>query len=130
MGLSARELPNADGQIAWQNIERRALDLHAAGIEGTAGQLQVRAMLDFLLGRAAPAQPGACQDAQCDEDAGACQDAHCDEDGGARSPRSGSCPGTPPRAGRPGLPSCPGTGSSTRTTRWTCSVPPGSTRPA
>jgi Domain of unknown function (DUF222) len=97
MGLSARELPNADGQIAWQNIERRALDLHAAGAEGTAGQLQVQAMLDFLLGRAAPVQPGACQDAHPDEigdrgayedahrdeDEGACQDAHRDEDQGA-----------------------------------------------
>src|ERR1700677_3734335 len=83
MGLSARELPNADGQIAWQNIERRALDLHAAGVEGTAGQLQVQAMLDFLLGRAAPAQPGARQDTHRDDDGGACQDAHRDQDQGA-----------------------------------------------
>src|SRR6202453_3401544 len=83
MGLSARELPNADGQIAWQNIERRALDLHAAGVEGTAGQLQVQAMLDFLLGRAAPAEPGARQDTHPDDDGGACQDAHRDQDQGA-----------------------------------------------
>jgi hypothetical protein len=108
MGLSARELPNGDGQIAWQNIERRALDLHAAGVEGTAGQLQVKAMLDFLLGRAVPAQPGAhpgthtsqghgaspsahqdthhhqdgdaYQDAQWDEEEGARQNAHCDQE--------------------------------------------------
>src|SRR5581483_2026039 len=46
MGLAAREMPSADGLIAWQNIERRALDLHAAGMDGTAGQLQVQAMLD------------------------------------------------------------------------------------
>src|SRR5580698_7702870 len=85
MGLSARELPNADGLIAWQNIERRALDLHAAGVEGTAGQLQVRAMLDFLLGRAAPCQAGARQGTHRDEnqDRGACQGAHRDEDQGA-----------------------------------------------
>jgi Domain of unknown function (DUF222) len=111
MGLSAREMPNGDGQIAWQNIERRALDLHAAGAEGTAGQLQVKAMLDFLLGRAVPAQPGAHpgthtsqgqdaspsahqdthhhqdqgarQDAHCDQDESAYQDAHCGQDGGA-----------------------------------------------
>src|ERR1700678_654026 len=83
MGLSARELPNADGQIAWQNIEKRALDLHAAGAEGTAGQLQVQAMLDFLLGRAAPAQPGARQDTHRDDDGGACQDAHRDQEQGA-----------------------------------------------
>ena len=83
MGLSARELPNADGQIAWQNIEKRALDLHAAGAEGTAGQLQVQAMLDFLLGRAAPAQPGARQDTHRDENGGAYEDAHRDQDQGA-----------------------------------------------
>src|SRR5580698_10483711 len=92
MGLSARELPNGDGQIAWQNIERRALDLHAAGAEGTAGQLQVQAMLDFLLGRAVPAQPGAhpgthtsqghgaSPSAHHHQDQGARQDAHCDQD--------------------------------------------------
>jgi len=72
MGLSARQVPSADGVVAFQNIERRALDLHAAGIEGTAGQLQVQAMMDFLLGRAAP---GACQNAHPDAREGACQDA-------------------------------------------------------
>lgn len=46
-------MPTADAVIAWQHIERRALDLHAAGTEGTAGQLQVQAMLDFLAGRRA-----------------------------------------------------------------------------
>jgi hypothetical protein len=123
MGLSAREMPNGDGQIAWQNIERRALDLHAAGDEGTAGQLQVKAMLDFLLGRAVPAQPGAHpgthtsqgqdaspsahqdthhhqdqdarQDAHCDQDESAYQDAHCDQEEGA-------CEDTHPRNGRGG----------------------------
>src|ERR1700677_3945819 len=95
MGLSARELPNADGQIAWQNIEKRALDLHAAGAEGTAGQLQVQAMLDFLLGRAAPCQSGACQGAHRDDDEGAWQDAHHDEDQGA-------CQDAHPKNGRGG----------------------------
>jgi len=75
MGLSAREMPSADGVIAWQNIEQRALDLHAAGIEGTSGQLQVRAMLDFLLGRATPGR-GARQDAHADGGEGACHSAH------------------------------------------------------
>src|ERR1700677_2130580 len=123
MGLSARELPNADGLIAWQNIEKRALDLHAAGTEGTAGQLQVQAMLDFLLGRAAPAQPGARpgthagqnrgayggarQDAQYDADQGACQDAHCDQDAGAcqdahSDQDEGACQGAQRRIGRGG----------------------------
>src|SRR5580698_4439907 len=68
MGLSAREMPTGDGQIAWQNIEARALDLHAAGMPGTTGQLQVQAMLDYLLGRATPGQ-----------DQGARQHAHTDD---------------------------------------------------
>jgi hypothetical protein len=93
MGLSAREMPNRDGQIAWQNIERRALELHAAGMPGTTGQLQVQAMLDYLLGRAFPDE-SARQDAHADEDAwqsaladaDARQDARAgdDEDEGAR----------------------------------------------
>lgn len=62
-GLSARQMPAPDAVIAWSNIERRALDLHAAGVAGTAGQLQVQAMTDFLLGRAVPAH-SACQGAQ------------------------------------------------------------------
>jgi hypothetical protein len=93
-GLSARQMPAADAVIAWQNIERRALDLHAAGVEGTAGQLQVQAVLDFLLGRAAPGQgahPGthrdndesAYEDTHVDEDGSACQDAHDGSDEGA-----------------------------------------------
>ena len=81
MGLSAREMPNRDGQIAWQNIERRALDLHAAGMPGTTGQLQVQAMLDYLLGHATPdPQDSARQDAHKQEDRSARQDAHADED--------------------------------------------------
>jgi hypothetical protein len=75
MALSAREMPNGDGLVAWQNIERRALDLHAAGAEGTAGQLQVQAMLDFLLGRAAPGQ-GGHHDTHEDDNQSACQDTH------------------------------------------------------
>jgi hypothetical protein len=70
MGLSAREMPNGDGQVAWQNIERRALALHAAGMAGTTGQLQVQAMLDYLLGRAAPGTDlSARQDAHDEEHA-------------------------------------------------------------
>jgi hypothetical protein len=88
MGLSAREMPNGDGQIAWQNVERRALDLHATGAPGTTGQLQVQAMLDFLLGRATPDPDGSArQDAHGDEgawestltDEGARENAHADD---------------------------------------------------
>jgi hypothetical protein len=81
MALSAREMPNGDGQIAWQNIERRALDLHAAGMPGTTGQLQVQAMLDYLLGHATPSpQDGARQNTHKEEDRSARQNAH-DDDG-------------------------------------------------
>jgi hypothetical protein len=79
LAMSAREMPNGDGQIAWQNVERRALDLCAAGMPGTAGQLQVQAMLDYLLGRAAPDPDDSTrQDAHMDE--GAWQSVLADED--------------------------------------------------
>ena len=94
-GLSARQMPAADAVIAWQNIERRALDLHAAGTEGTAGQLQVQAALDFLLGRATPGQgaresthtvadagSGSGSDAGSGSDSGACQNARRGGPGG------------------------------------------------
>ena len=85
-GLPARQMPAADAVLAWADIERRALDLHAAGTAGTAGQLQVRAVLDFLLGRAVPGQDahqdageGACPGTHADTGEGACQDAHRDQ---------------------------------------------------
>ena len=90
-GLSARQMSAAEAVIAWQNIERRALDLHAAGVAGTAGQLQVQATLDFLLGRATPGQAArsdahdaqdACPDAHDAQDA--CPDAHDSTDQRAR----------------------------------------------
>jgi Domain of unknown function (DUF222) len=56
-GMSAREMPAADALIAWQRVEQRALDLRAAGVEGKAGELQVRAVLDLLTGRADPPAP-------------------------------------------------------------------------
>ena len=90
-GLSAREMPAAEAVIAWQNIERRALDLHAAGVEGTAGQLQVQAALDFLLGRATPGQD-AHPDTHPDVDGGAYQGTHPDA-------ADGACPDTHDGAG-------------------------------
>jgi hypothetical protein len=50
-GLSARELPPADALASWQNIEQRALDLRAAGIDGSLRELRVLATLDLLLER-------------------------------------------------------------------------------
>ncbi|HZR53710.1 MAG TPA: DUF222 domain-containing protein, partial [Streptosporangiaceae bacterium] len=83
-GLVARQMPAGDAVLAWANIERRALDLHAAGAEGTAGQLQVQAALDFLLGRAVPGG-SACQDAHggAAECGGAHEGTHPGADGGA-----------------------------------------------
>ncbi|HZR49553.1 MAG TPA: DUF222 domain-containing protein [Streptosporangiaceae bacterium] len=86
-GLSARQMPAAEAVIAWANIERRALDLHAAGAEGTAGQLQVQATLDFLLGRAVPGQgahSGAHEDSHPDAGGSACQDTQPAARGGGR----------------------------------------------
>jgi Domain of unknown function (DUF222) len=100
MALSAREMPAGDGQIAWQNVEQRALDLHAAGMPGTTGQLQVQAMLDYLLGRAIPGPDGSAgRDAHGDEgawrsvlaDEGTGEDTHAAD--GARPDAHGSaCP--------------------------------------
>jgi len=92
-GLSVRQAPTADAVIAWQNIERRALDLHAAGAEGTAGQLQVQAALDFLLGRATPgqgalesthAESGSESGSESQSGSGACQNARRGGQGGGR----------------------------------------------
>jgi hypothetical protein len=83
MGLSAREMPAGDGLVAWQNIEQRALELHAAGIPGTTGQLQVQAMLDFLLGRVIPAQ-GARQNAHTADGEGEGEGARQNARGGGR----------------------------------------------
>lgn len=50
-GLTGRELPADELLAGWQNIEQRALDLRAAGLEGSLRELQVRATLDLLLER-------------------------------------------------------------------------------
>lgn len=92
MGLSAREMPNGEAQVAWQNIETRALDLHAAGVPGTTGQLQVQAMLDFLLGRATPDQD-ARQNAHGDQDQSARVSTHGGTDEGARVSTHGGVDG-------------------------------------
>jgi hypothetical protein len=47
-GMSARELPSAEVLASWQHVEQRALDLRAAGMEGTLQELRVKAYLDLL----------------------------------------------------------------------------------
>ena len=58
----ARELPSNELLASWQHIEQRALDLRAAGLDGTLEELRVRAFLDLLQGcdtRPQPAPAGA-----------------------------------------------------------------------
>jgi hypothetical protein len=50
-GLTGRELPADELLAGWQHIEQRALDLRAAGFEGSLRELQVRATLDLLTER-------------------------------------------------------------------------------
>ena len=47
-GMIARELPSAEVLASWQHVEQRALDLRAAGVEGTLQELRVKAYLDLL----------------------------------------------------------------------------------
>jgi len=47
-GLSARELPAVDALASWQHVQQRALDLRAAGVEGSLRELRVLAMMDLL----------------------------------------------------------------------------------
>ena len=47
-GMTARELPSDEVLAGWQNVERRALDLRAAGVPGTLRELRIRAYLDLL----------------------------------------------------------------------------------
>jgi Domain of unknown function (DUF222) len=56
-GLVARELPSDEVLASWQHIEVRALDLRAAGHDGTLEELRVRAFLDLLQGRDICPQP-------------------------------------------------------------------------
>src|ERR1700677_1337560 len=47
-GISGRELPAGEVLASFQNIEQRALDLRALGVEGSLRELKVLAMLDLL----------------------------------------------------------------------------------
>jgi Domain of unknown function (DUF222) len=70
-GLSARELPADELLAGWQNIEQRALDLRAAGVEGSLRELQVMATLDLLLERdSRPAPAAGTEDGAGPADAG------------------------------------------------------------
>jgi Domain of unknown function (DUF222) len=72
-GMIARELPSAEVLASWQHIEQRALDLRAAGAQGTLQELRVKAYLDLLQerdSRPAPDAPPTAQAVQPDPDAG------------------------------------------------------------
>src|SRR5580693_5711892 len=47
-GMVARELPSDEVLASWQHVEQRALDLRAAGVDGSLQDLRVRAYLDLL----------------------------------------------------------------------------------
>ena len=49
--LAGRELPSADVLAAGQRIDSWAGQLKAAGLEGSAGELRARALMDLVLGR-------------------------------------------------------------------------------
>ncbi len=91
-GLIASELPSAEVLASWQHIEQRALDLRAAGLEGTLQELRVRAYLDLLQGRDARqtlAPPGS-----------------------ASTPGDSAAPGLRPSGNGPSGPSAPDNGLS------------------
>jgi hypothetical protein len=74
-GISGRELPADEVLASFQNIEQRALDLRAMGVEGSIRELKVLAMLDLLQERdsaarlTAQAQPVTPGQAPQDQDA-------------------------------------------------------------
>ncbi len=47
-GMVAHEMPPDEVLASWQHVEQRALDLRAAGLEGSLQELRVRAYLDLL----------------------------------------------------------------------------------
>jgi hypothetical protein len=94
-GMIARELPPDEVLASWQHVERRALDLRAAGMPGTLPELRVRAYLDLLQERDSRAAAGGPAAAGTGEPGGA---------GGADGPGGPSGPG----AGGTGGPGGPG----------------------
>jgi hypothetical protein len=124
-GISGRELPAGEVLASFQNIEQRALDLRALGVEGSLRELKVLAMLDLLQerdstlrlaaqdqqaapdqaapDRAAPDQPGTVPDPAEGGSDGWPQDAPEDgEDGGSGLPDDGEDDGNGPPNGGPG----------------------------
>ena len=63
--MIGREMPSDEVLASWQHVEQRALDLRAAGLQGSLRELRVRASLDLLQerdSRPAPAGPDANDD--------------------------------------------------------------------
>jgi hypothetical protein len=106
-GMIARELPSAEVLASWQHIEQRALDLRAAGTDGTLQELRVKAYLDLLLERDSRLTP----DAQPAAEPGAAPGGPGGTGGSGHGPVSAPPPvvGTGTRATRPaGPPADPG----------------------
>jgi len=93
-GISGRELPAAEVLASFQNIEQRALDLRAMGVEGSIRELKVLAMLDLLQERdstlrlTTPDQQTATGQAAQDQEAARDQAAR-DQDGTVPDPAEG-----------------------------------------
>ncbi|MBV9445096.1 MAG: DUF222 domain-containing protein [Streptosporangiaceae bacterium] len=114
-GLMARELPAADALASWQHIEQRALDLRAAGVEGSLRELRVLATLDLLQERDTRDSlppPGEASGPPGDSDpgVGSGPDDGSDEDGRSADPGSGG----PAGAGEGDAPAGDGAASSRR----------------
>jgi Domain of unknown function (DUF222) len=110
-GLTGRELPADELLASWQNIEQRALDLRALGVEGSLRELQVMAMLDLLQERdssgrlTAQDNTAQDQDGQDSQDQDARDDAAQDDaaqDEGDDEPEDGEDEGGPQDGGGAG----------------------------
>jgi hypothetical protein len=110
-GITGRELPADEVLASFQNIEQRALDLRALGVEGSMRELKVLAMLDLLQERDSTARltaqdPGAAPD-QAAQDQAAQDQAAQDQAGAVPDPAgsdSGDWPDETPEDDEPDEP--------------------------
>jgi len=90
-GITGHEMPVDEVLASWQNIEQRALDLRAMGVEGSLRELQVLATLDLLQERDSSGRLTA-QDAAAATAAGSDQDDDIEDDGGPENDQDDTWP--------------------------------------
>jgi hypothetical protein len=106
-GISGRELPADEVLASFQNIEQRALDLRAMGVEGSIRELKVLAMLDLLQERDSTARLTAqdltAQDLTAQDQAGTVPDQAVGDNGSwpQDAPEDGEPADTEPGDGGP-----------------------------